>query len=333
MNAWVSYTNANGGINGHKLKLIVVDDKSTPPSGLQAAQQLINDHVLAIVGGQSGTAESWATTVQQAGIPVIGGGPNEPPWGVNPDFFPAGTTGIQAVELGFKAVIQKGAPALGLAYLAGVPATEAAVGLFKAAAQATGGSVASAQGVAPGAPSFTAQCLDFKNAKATSGQLILTPADNLAFAEACAQQGWKPVYMGLSNEILPYWATNPVFNNFGGLIQNFPWFSNSSLANTFNAAMKQYDPQDATTDQVGGTMAWAAGELFKAAAVKANLGDSPASAQLVGALTTMVNETAGGASPPLTFTNGNRLVKCGWIISSASGSFTLPNGDTTTCVS
>src|SRR6266550_8984356 len=46
---WESYTNDNGGINGHPVKLIIKDDAGDPGKALQAAKGLVEqDHVIAI---------------------------------------------------------------------------------------------------------------------------------------------------------------------------------------------------------------------------------------------------------------------------------------------
>lgn len=42
--------NADGGINGRPLELIVVDDQSTPTGAVNAVNKLIGDGVVAIVG-------------------------------------------------------------------------------------------------------------------------------------------------------------------------------------------------------------------------------------------------------------------------------------------
>src|SRR5262245_492290 len=49
--AWAKYTNANGGLNGHPVKVITADDGQNPAQALKAVKKLVEqDKVMAIVG-------------------------------------------------------------------------------------------------------------------------------------------------------------------------------------------------------------------------------------------------------------------------------------------
>jgi hypothetical protein len=52
-----------------------------------------------------------------------------------------------------------------------------------------------------------------------------------------------------------------------------------------------------------------------------HLGNSATSAQVVATLNTLSNNTNGGASPPLTFTHGQRQVPCDTIVTEKNGKF------------
>jgi hypothetical protein len=67
--AWIDYTNANGGIQGHKIKVITLDDKADPGQTLLNYETLwAQDHVLAIIGG--GTYTPW-TYIKANNVLVI----------------------------------------------------------------------------------------------------------------------------------------------------------------------------------------------------------------------------------------------------------------------
>ena len=67
LEAWADYTNAHGGINGHKVKVISDDDAGSPSTALNDVKQLVNnDHVLAIVGDNSGEDASFQNKVHLA---------------------------------------------------------------------------------------------------------------------------------------------------------------------------------------------------------------------------------------------------------------------------
>ncbi len=91
--ARVDAQNANGGVNGHKLKLIVVDDQSTPSGNLTAAQSLVSKGVFGIVGSSAFNFGSYRYLNQQ-GVPVTGGGFDGPEWGQQPNtnMFAYGST-------------------------------------------------------------------------------------------------------------------------------------------------------------------------------------------------------------------------------------------------
>lgn len=53
----VAEINANGGINGHQLDVVFVDDKGTPDGGVAAVRELVDrEQVFAVLGGSTSTA-------------------------------------------------------------------------------------------------------------------------------------------------------------------------------------------------------------------------------------------------------------------------------------
>jgi hypothetical protein len=67
--AWIDYTNAHGGVEGHKIKVITLDDKGDPGQTLLNFEALWGqDHVLAIIGG--GTYTPWSY-VKQNNVVVL----------------------------------------------------------------------------------------------------------------------------------------------------------------------------------------------------------------------------------------------------------------------
>jgi branched-chain amino acid transport system substrate-binding protein len=68
--------NAQGGINGRPLKLVVADDRSTNAGGIAALHKLVaSGNITAILGpGQSAEVLAMTPSIEQAGIPMIIGG-------------------------------------------------------------------------------------------------------------------------------------------------------------------------------------------------------------------------------------------------------------------
>jgi branched-chain amino acid transport system substrate-binding protein len=75
--------NAAGGVDGRKLKLIVVDDQSSPTADDTAGQALLSEGVFGIINF-SPFAFGGAQTLEQAGVPVTGGAFDGPEWGEQP---------------------------------------------------------------------------------------------------------------------------------------------------------------------------------------------------------------------------------------------------------
>lgn len=75
----VKEINAEGGINGKKLELVVVDDGSNPGQSVTAMQRLINDKVDLIVGGW-GSSQVLAAMepAERAGMPYVVVGASNP---------------------------------------------------------------------------------------------------------------------------------------------------------------------------------------------------------------------------------------------------------------
>ncbi|MFC1821782.1 ABC transporter substrate-binding protein [Thermodesulfobacteriota bacterium] len=69
----VKRINANGGVNGHPLELIMYDDGSDPSKGVMAIKKLIgDDKVLAVIGPLStGIAMACAPIAEKANVPIF----------------------------------------------------------------------------------------------------------------------------------------------------------------------------------------------------------------------------------------------------------------------
>lgn len=76
LDAYFSYINDNGGVNGRKIKLIAYDDQYQPAKTVQVAQKLIKEDKVFSLIYPLGTANLNAIlpTLKETGIPVTGGG-------------------------------------------------------------------------------------------------------------------------------------------------------------------------------------------------------------------------------------------------------------------
>src|ERR1700733_8357029 len=74
LSAWVDYTNAHGGIDGHHLNLYVGDSKGDPATEVSEIEQIATQHnVVAFAGMGTFNLASSAAFLAQEKIPLVGG--------------------------------------------------------------------------------------------------------------------------------------------------------------------------------------------------------------------------------------------------------------------
>src|SRR3984957_942345 len=81
--ARVDLQNAMGGVDGHKLSVLVLDDATSPTQDATAVQDAVSHGVIGIVA-DTALFFSGAKYAQQAGIPVTGSFQDGPEWGEQP---------------------------------------------------------------------------------------------------------------------------------------------------------------------------------------------------------------------------------------------------------
>ena len=333
--AWADYVDAHGGINGHPVKLYVIDDGSSPSAALQGVKQLIQqDHVIAIVGEESNVDVSWASYAEQAGVPVVGGLSLNLPFSTNPDFFASGTSSF-AMVYGVLASAKSSGGKVALLYCAEAPQCASGVPLDEALAKAAGVKLVYISKVSATATSYAAPCLGAKGAGATSTWIADNAAVTKQIADGCLQQGVKLDQLAADGSISNSWLGDPAFNNATVTELDLPYFNTSSPAGqTYQAALKQYAPSIAGTalNDPNDTYAWAGGLLFQAAARAGNLGASATSADVKKGLYLLHNETLGGFAPPLSFTAGKPdLVNCYFTFQIDGSKYVESDSPKTTC--
>ena len=82
--ARIALQNSMGGVNGHKLVPIVINDETNPGQVATAVQEAISDGVVGIVNDSSLFYAGYKYA-QEAGIPVTGGSFDGPEWGEQPN--------------------------------------------------------------------------------------------------------------------------------------------------------------------------------------------------------------------------------------------------------
>jgi branched-chain amino acid transport system substrate-binding protein len=333
MTAWADAVNAAGGVNGHPVKMTVLDDGGNPSTSLQDAKKLVEqDHVVAIVGDMSLADQAWASYITAKGIPVLGGISDEAPFLTNPNFYPSGTQLIVStvgVALQAKAA---GGKHFGVVYCAESPICAQLDPLAKGAAALAGMKYTSAK-IAATAPSYASPCLAFKGA----GVDALYVAENtpvvIRFVDQCAQQGYKPI-----NAINGAELSNLALGakNLEGTVlaqgQANAFDTSTPAVATFQSDLQKYAPGIVGTSKFAAPMmlAWSGGKLFEAAG---KAGDVSTAAGVKKALYSLKNETLEGLAPPLNFTPGKpAFITCYFAQKISGGKFASLNGNKPLCL-
>src|ERR1700679_767032 len=157
--AYVDWTNAHGGIDGHQIKLYLADDSGNPATSSADVHTFVQtDHVAAIVS-LAGSPSSWDTYVEGLHIPVVGADGSPEDFYTSPDFFFPGQTDDSlpaAVALAAKKV---GSKNFGVFYCAEAPSCQQLVAPLKAVGAQYGVSLSYIAEISASAPNYTAQCL------------------------------------------------------------------------------------------------------------------------------------------------------------------------------
>ncbi|MEV0222952.1 ABC transporter substrate-binding protein [Streptomyces sp. NPDC050704] len=79
--AYARWINANGGIDGRKLKVLTCNDHNDTVAAARCARRAVDENVVAVVGSYSQHGRSFLSPLEAAGIPYLGG------YGVTDDEF------------------------------------------------------------------------------------------------------------------------------------------------------------------------------------------------------------------------------------------------------
>jgi branched-chain amino acid transport system substrate-binding protein len=335
--AWEKSVNATGGIDGHKVNLIVDNDAGNPTTSLADAQTLVTtDHVAALIDSSS-VDSTWATYVKQEGVPVIGTVSSSLPFFTNSDFFAEGQTEDQLFPSIIGAAKKTGGKNIALFYCAEAPTCQEGVAPLKAEATKENFPLVYDSSISASAPSYAAQCLAAKQAGATT--LFIADATTViaSVASSCAQQGYTPPIVVDGESLAPSFSTeagiskDTIFENI-----NAPFFAKTPGVEAMDAAFKKYSPGLLTSSNYNESDVgdWATGLLIEAAAKAGHIGAVPTAAEVLSGLYKLKGTTLDGMAPPLTFKKGvPNPIDCwqGYTLLK-NGKFSAPGGLGSICV-
>ena len=186
--------------------------------------------------------------------------------------------------------------------------------IAKAKAAAYGVEIVYEAQVSLAQPDFTAECIAAQRNGATGIHSAIDGPSIARLAKSCAQQGYKPQYMGISLAIIDSISKEPALEGLMAPQGNFPFTSASTPAEAeYQDTRAEYAPNLANSPAVA--TVWAAGALLREAVKGTALPPGKVSSRdLLNGLYTLRDNTLDGLSgAPLTFVEGQnpkKLVNC-----------------------
>jgi branched-chain amino acid transport system substrate-binding protein len=293
--AWSKMINAKGGINGHRVQLLVGDDGTNAARSISIAQDFVENKKAVALSSMGPDTVAFANWAKAKGVPVIGSPPGDPVWHTNPRMFPA-SAGVDAGAWGQARLIkEKGMKKVGVVYCAESPICKAAADKFSAQAKQQGLEVVYESQVSLAAPDYTAECLQMKSRGAEAISTATTNDAALRIATSCGRQAFKPKWTTSAAD--DRMAKSPDFDAALSATQAFPWFLRSGAPgiDEYVAALTKYAPNRLTDGNSLQATAWASAKILELAAQK--LDDKPTTQNILDGLWSIKGATLGGMAP------------------------------------
>ncbi|HEX4218272.1 MAG TPA: ABC transporter substrate-binding protein [Acidimicrobiales bacterium] len=340
--ARVDLQNANGGVNGHKISTLVLDDQTSPTQDPTAVQEAVSHGVIGIVAVSALFFEG-AKYAQQAGIPVTGSSSDGPEWGTQPytNMFAADTGSIDPkypVNTGVgNFLVAHGGNVVG-AYGYGISpsSTRAAIGTVQAVIHAGGKKGVLDTSIPFGGADFTTAALVAKS-KGVNGIFgVMDDNSNFALATAMKQAGVKLKAVLFPTGFSPSAITSPAWPDLQGdyFVSTFRPFQTPNAGTAqMQAALQKYDgytkSQFPAFDEYE---AWLGADLMIKGLQLA--GKNPTSAGIITSLRNLKSYDGNGILPkPINYSTifgHDEPLYCGWYLQAKSKGF-VPLSSQPTC--
>jgi branched-chain amino acid transport system substrate-binding protein len=334
--AWADWINASGGIGGHPVKTIFLDDKGDPATAQADEKQLASDGVVAIVVSSDNLVSAFDGAAIASGIPVIGGPSNGQDWYTKPGMFPTPTGVVNGLFAQVAVAVKFGhAKKFANLYCAEIAAcAQAGPALAGAAKAAHIGYTALA--VSSTAPSYTAQCLQLKQEGVDYAQLNFTSSAAVRFIQGCQAQNYNPTWGSSEQAIGSTFASIPNLTMYGPAY-SFPSVADGAPVATFRAAMQKY--ATGTNWREGtASFTWDGLQLLAQAIKDANVAATApvTSAAVLTSLYGLKDQTLGGElANGVSYTKGKAFGftanPCYFVVGMKGGQTTAPAGLTPQC--
>jgi branched-chain amino acid transport system substrate-binding protein len=335
--AWADWVNATGGIDGHPVKVIVLDDKDDPATAQADYQQFASDGVAAIVVSSDDVVSAYDGAAIAKGIPLIGGTSDDDDWYTKPGMFVTMTGIVNGLAAQVAVAVQYGhAKKFANLYCAEVAACAQANPLLAASAKAA--HIGYTQlAVSSTAPTYTAQCLQLKQEGVDYVQLNFSTAPAIRFIQNCQAQSYNPTWGSSEQAIGSAFASLPDLTVYGPAYA-FPSVANAAPAATFRAAMQKYATNSNWREGTA-SFTWDGLEALAQAVKNVNVAASATvtPADVMAGLYDFKDENLGGLlANKVTFTKGKPFGytanPCYFVVGMKNGQTTAPAGLTPVCL-
>ena len=339
--ARIDLQNAEGGIDGHKLVPMIIDDQ-TSPSQIDTAVQSAVSNAFGIVS-QSPLFFLAAKYPQQAGVPVTGSYDDGPEWGTQPytNMFAADNGSVNPsypvnTQIG-DFLFQHGGTILGsYGYSISPSSSRAAIGTARSFEHAGGKTGVLDTTVPFGGVDFTSAALVAKQHNINALSPDLDNNSNYALATALKQAGVKLKAVLFATGYEPDTIGSPVWNTLQGdyFLALFRPFSLPNAGTMqMQAAMEKYANFTPTQFPTFGQYeAWAGADLMIKGLLLA--GPNPTRSAVINDLRGVTSYNANGLLPVThdysTNFGKNPPETCAWIMKAEKTGFAL-NSPTPAC--
>ena len=299
--AWVADANSRGGLGGHPVRVIMVDDGGDPARAQSAVRQMVEkDKVIAMLYPYAiGTLVPVLPYLEEKGIPVLGQMGAETLADYSPAVFQPFMAADKGTAWGFvKAVLaQTDKRKLGIFWCREVAACALVKDGIKKITPFEGVEVVYDTQISFAQPDYTAEVL---GAQRAGVEVLITFADIATVnrvGQSAHRQSYRPVLSATHNmqhrDVFSYQS------DLDGLLSysRIPPYDSPKMAD-YRRAMATYQPK-APLAELGGA-GYVMGRLLEVK-IAPLLDDDPTSAELTEAMYSLRGETLGGILPPITF--------------------------------
>ncbi|MCW2614452.1 MAG: putative branched-chain amino acid transport system substrate-binding protein precursor, partial [Frankiales bacterium] len=335
LKVWAKDINGRGGLDGHPVQLISVDDAGDPARHLSAVKDLVeNKKAFAFAYNIVSTSGSDAVDayLAQKGVPVLGGDLTYKVWDKNKMYFPNGTPQDDQIlaHVSGAAKLRPKLKKFGSFTCREAEGCQAARAAYPAASRKAGLEPVYNAEVSIAQPDFTSECLGARNAGVEILAIVVDPNSARRVADSCARQNFRPTFLFVATVVSSGQNGAESINGTIGVISTAPWVSAVSPGQVaFQAAVRKYAPSLKLNG--ASTLGYSSGVLLETAA-KLGLGQPASRAALIKNLGTFRTETLGGLTPPLNFTPGNkRVVPCFFALEYTNTKWGQANGGKHLC--